>query len=133
MIIILILFGSSVVIAGTSSHKHAVHSVNPEMKKQHLAMSTIGKQWKVCKKALDEKNFKDAGIAVDTIINKSADINNFKLHKNRDKQQFIEQSNAFREEVIKLTDAIKTGDADAAESASNSVEESCRQCHEKFR
>lgn len=134
LIIILILFSGNAAIAGTSSHEHAGHSVDPEMKKQHLTMSTIGKQWKLCKKALDDKNFQDAVIAVDAISKESAYISSFKLHKNKDSQKlFIEQCNAFKEKIIKLNDAIRAGDADAADSALNTVAESCSQCHKKFR
>jgi cytochrome c556 len=134
LIIFLFLFIISTAIAETSGHQHAGHTMSPEMKKQHEAMATISKQWKVCKNALHYNNFKDAGIAVETIIEAAADIENFKLHKNTDDhKQFSEHCNAFGEKIIKLNNAIKTGDVNTAEKTANAVEESCRQCHIKFR
>lgn len=134
IIMFLFLIGSCAAFAGTSDHKHAGHTMSPEMKKQHETMATIVKQWKACKNALKDNNFKDAGIAVETIIEAAADLDNFKLHKNTDNhKQFSEQCNAFREKIIKLNDVIKTEDVNAAEKTANAVEESCRQCHIKFR
>jgi cytochrome c556 len=131
---VLFLISSSAAFAGTSDHKHPGHDMSPEMKKQHEAMATIGKQWKACKNALNDNNFKDAGIAVETIIEAASDIDNFKLHKNTDNhKQFSEHCNAFREKIIKLNDVIKTRDVNAAENTAKTVEESCRQCHIKFR
>jgi cytochrome c556 len=130
----LFLIGSGAAFAGTSGRKHAGHTMSPEMKKQHETMTTIGKQWKACKNALNDNNFKDAGIAVETIIEAASEIDNFKLHKNTDNhKQFSEQCNAVREKIIKLNDVIKTRDVNAAENIANTVEESCRQCHIKFR
>jgi cytochrome c556 len=130
----LFLIGGSTAFAGASDHQHAGHTMSPEMKKQHEAMATIGKQWKVCKNALNDKNFKDAGIAVETIIEAAADINNFKVHKNTDDhKKFGEQCDVFREKIMKLNDVIKTKDVNAAENTAKTVEESCRQCHTKFR
>ncbi len=129
----LLFIGSSAAFAETSGHKHA-HTMSPEMKKQHEAMATINKQWKVCKIALKDKNFKDADLAVETVINAAADIDNFRLHKNADKQEhFARQCNVFRENILKLKDEIKTRNADAVNNLSIKVEESCKQCHATFR
>lgn len=134
LIIFLFLFIISTAIAETSGHQHAGHTMSPEMKKQHEAMATISRQWKVCKNALHDNNFKDAGIAVETIIEAAANIDSFKVHKNTDDhKQFGEQCDAFKEKIMKLNDVIKTKDLNAAEHTVKTVEESCRQCHTKFR
>lgn len=130
----LFLIGSGTVFAETSGHKHDGHAMSPEMKKQHEAMATISNQWKACKNAIKDKNFKDADLAVETIIEAANNIESFKLHKNTDKQEhFTKQYNVFRENILKLKDAIKTRDADAASNLSTKVEESCKQCHSTFR
>lgn len=130
----LFLIGSGAVFAGTSDHKHVGHTMSPEMKKQHETMTTIVKQWQACKNALKDNNFKDADLAVETIIEAAADIDSFRLHKNADKQeQFAKQCNVFRENILKLKDEIKRKDADAANNLSTKVEESCKQCHSTFR
>ena len=134
LIIFLFLFVSGVAIAGTSSDKHTGHTMNPEMKRQHKTMATIGKQWKACRNALNDNNFKDAGIAVEIIIKAAADIDNFKLHKNTDNhKQFMEQCSDFREKIIKLQEVIKAKDADDVDNTVDAIEESCKQCHTKFR
>lgn len=134
LIIFLFLFISGAAIAGTSSQKHTGHVMNPEMKKQHETMATIVKQWKVCKNAIKDNNFKDAELAVETIIEAAADIDSFRLHKNVDKQeQFAKQCNVFRGNILKLKDEIKRRDADAAKNFSIKIEENCKQCHSTFR
>ena len=134
LIIVLFLFISGAAIAETSSQKHAGHAMNPEMKKQHETMATIVKQWNVCKNAIKENNFKDAELAVETIIEAAVDIDNFRLHKNADKHEhFAQQCNVFRENILKLKDEIKSRDADTANKLSITIEENCNQCHSTFR
>lgn len=117
--------------AGSQAHKHEMPS---GMKKQHQAMSSIGKEWTALTLALKKSDLKAAGRAAEKILGALPALDDFKLHKNKDKyEQLKEYSAAFREDLTKLKEAINARDLDATRALSATVQSDCDRCHKMFR
>ncbi len=128
---LLFLISSNRAVAETSLHKHVM---TPEMKKQHQAMEIINKQWNACKKTLNNNNLNASDRAIGKMLEAATYMEKFKLHRNADKhEQFVEQCKNFKENLINLREAIKTGDTNATNRFSIKVQDNCYYCHKIFR
>lgn len=130
---IIIIFHSAngVALAAGTVHKH---SPAPEMRSQHNSMSLTNKQWQACKKCLETGDFEGAGAALSRMQKAAGSLPKFKLHKNADKMEdFREQSENFRKNLFALGKAIKEKDKAQTKSLSQTIDDSCLQCHSTFR
>jgi len=118
-------------LAAETIHKH---SSAAKMGSQHNSMSITSRQWLACKKCLEAGDFEGAGASL-AQMQKAADIlTKFKPHKNKERiEDFKEQSDNFKNNLFELDKAIKEKDKARTQSLSQSIDNSCLQCHSVFR
>lgn len=129
--IFLVLAMAGLAAAAESAHRH---SMTPEMRRQHNAMSVTNKQWASCKKYLEAGDFAAAEASLARMQKSAGDLEKFKLHKNSERAgNFKEQADNFRKNLSELGKAIKEEDKARMQSISEMIDNGCVQCHSVFR
>lgn len=131
--IIFLLVAYCAVFAGDYNHRHK-KPTTIQMKTQHHTMAVIDTEWNTAKKAVVSGDFKAAGKALQTILDKSSYMEKFEGYNNSDRRaDFLTEYRLFVEHLKKLRDKIGRRDTSAINSAVQDIQDSCARCHTMFK
>ncbi len=130
-IIVFFLSGNTLAFDRAASHKH---EGTPEMKKQHKTMSDIGRRWADAKGCLNDSKLDKMRKAVEDMLRAADNVPGFRLHKNADKHdEYQKECNLFKNDLERLKDALVARDIEMSKKFSESVDEACKRCHNRFK
>lgn len=123
-----------------SHHGHAAASeishyvISPEMLKQHKTMSDINKAWTEIKLYAQSGSFDRVAKSADAMLQSTDYLPKFMLHKNADQMDdFLQAGSLLKKNLQNMKEACNSQKDDMVKNALSSIEESCKNCHSKFR
>ncbi|GAB4410966.1 MAG: hypothetical protein OHK0032_06790 [Thermodesulfovibrionales bacterium] len=129
VLFILIFSGSAL-----SSDRGHRHEMTPEMERQHETMHHLAGYWSEAKGHLSSGDLDSMTKAIDSMLKAAMNIPEFRLHRNADKHgEFQREFNLFKNDLERLRGAIISRDIERVRKLSESVDEACTRCHNKFR
>lgn len=110
------------------------YTMPPEMHKQHQTMTNINKSWTEAKIYLQGNSLSSATKSIDSMLQSAEYLSKFMLHKNADQMDvFLLRGRALIKCLEDLKQACNSGNNDLIMKSMQAVDDSCKNCHSKFR